>query len=92
MPSPLTGPAHFPPAWSHHIYGGEAQCPPRSRPPVAELVVRAIRERFSGNSKSGALGRGLMLGWVITTLGFVAATAFWKGELFTGEYKAGCMR
>lgn len=23
-----------------------------------------------------------MIGWVITTLGFVAATAFWKGELF----------
>lgn len=86
VPSPLTAPAHFPPAWSHHIYG-EAQCPPRARPPVGELLARAVRERWSCSSKSGTLGRGLMIGWVITTLGFVAATAFYKGELFSGEYQ-----
>lgn len=85
VPSPLAAPAHFPPAWSHHSYGGEAQCPPRSRPPVRQLFLHAIRERFSCKSKSGLLGRGLMIGWVITTLGFLAATAFWKGELFDGE-------
>ena len=26
-----------------------------------------------------------MIGWVLTTLGFLTACAFWKGELFTGE-------
>lgn len=53
--------------------------------PVAQLAVRAARDRLSCGSKSGALGRGLIIGWVITTLGFLAATAFWKGELFSGE-------
>jgi hypothetical protein len=36
-------------------------------------------------SKEGALGRALMIGWVLTTVGFLLACAFWKGELFTGE-------
>lgn len=27
----------------------------------------------------------LMLGWVVTTLGFCVATAFYRGELFGGE-------
>lgn len=36
-------------------------------------------------SREGAIGRGLMIGWVLTTLGFLTACAFWKGELFTGE-------
>lgn len=36
-------------------------------------------------SKEGALGRGLMIGWVLTTVGFLLACAFWKGELFTGQ-------
>jgi hypothetical protein len=36
-------------------------------------------------SREGAIGRGLMIGWVLTTLGFLSACAFWKGELFTGE-------
>ena len=36
-------------------------------------------------SREGAIGRGLMIGWVITTLGFLTACAFWKGELFTGK-------
>lgn len=35
-------------------------------------------------SKEGAIGRGLMIGWVLTTVGFLLACAFWKGELFTG--------
>lgn len=35
--------------------------------------------------KEGALGRALMIGWVLTTVGFLLACAFWKGELFTGE-------
>jgi hypothetical protein len=37
-------------------------------------------------SREGAIGRGLMIGWVLTTLGFLTACAFWKGELFTGEF------
>lgn len=36
-------------------------------------------------SREGAIGRGLMIGWVLTTLGFLLACAFWKGELFTGR-------
>ena len=36
-------------------------------------------------SREGAIGRGLMIGWVLTTLGFLTACAFWKGELFTGK-------
>lgn len=36
-------------------------------------------------SKEGAIGRGLMIGWVLTTVGFLMACGFWKGELFTGE-------
>lgn len=36
-------------------------------------------------SREGAIGRGLMIGWVLTTLGFLTACAFWKGELFTGQ-------
>jgi hypothetical protein len=36
-------------------------------------------------SREGAIGRGLMIGWVLTTLGFLMACAFWKGELFTGK-------
>ena len=35
--------------------------------------------------KEGALGRALMIGWVMTTVGFLLACAFWKGELFTGK-------
>jgi hypothetical protein len=35
--------------------------------------------------KEGALGRGLMIGWVLTTIGFLLACGFWKGELFTGK-------
>lgn len=35
--------------------------------------------------KEGAIGRGLMIGWVLTTVGFLLACGFWKGELFTGE-------
>ncbi|TXT09052.1 hypothetical protein VHUM_02526 [Vanrija humicola] len=46
------------------------------------MVLDAVRERLCG-SKGGALGRGLIIGWVLTTLGFLAATAFWKGELFS---------
>jgi hypothetical protein len=34
--------------------------------------------------KEGGLGRALILGWIATTLGFVIATAFWRGELFSG--------
>lgn len=36
-------------------------------------------------SREGAIGRGLMIGWVLTTLGFLLACALWKGELFTGK-------
>lgn len=79
-PSPL---ASFPPAWSHPA---ESQLPPRSRPPLRRMVLTALRERLCG-SKGGALGRGLIIGWVVTTLGFLAATAFWKGELFSGGWK-----
>jgi hypothetical protein len=46
--------------------------------------MRGVRERLACNSK-GSLGRGLIIGWVVTTLMFVGATAFWKGELFSGE-------
>jgi hypothetical protein len=38
-------------------------------------------------SREGAIGRGLMIGWVLTTLGFLLACAFWKGELFTGKLR-----
>ena len=46
------------------------------------------RDRFERNEEcpqTGRLGKALILGWVVTTLGFVAATAFYKGELFSGE-------
>lgn len=85
IPSPLAQSPHFPPAWTEPAAGVEAQLPPRVRPPVADLLGRAVRDRFACNSKSGALGRGLIIGWIVTTLGFVAAAAFWKGELFSGE-------
>lgn len=42
-------------------------------------------ERTEECQQTGRLGKALILGWVITTLGFVAATAFYKGELFSGE-------
>jgi hypothetical protein len=35
--------------------------------------------------KGGRLGKALIIGWVVTTVMFVIATAFYKGELFTGE-------
>lgn len=35
--------------------------------------------------KEGGMGMALMLGWVVTTVGFVLATAFWRGELFGGK-------
>lgn len=38
--------------------------------------------------KEGGMGMALMLGWVITTVGFLVATAFWRGELFGGEFSA----
>lgn len=79
-----TRPSHdfgaFPPSWSHSVHDE----PPR-RVPVRQLVFRAARDRLSCGSKSGALGRGLIIGWILTTLGFITATAFWKGELFAGE-------
>lgn len=36
--------------------------------------------------KGGRLGKALIIGWVVTTLMFVVATAFYKGELFSGEF------
>ena len=38
--------------------------------------------------KGGRLGKALIIGWVVTTLMFLTATAFYKGELFTGEFWA----
>jgi hypothetical protein len=73
--------AAFPPSWAHAVHDE----PPRSRIPLRQLAIRAARDRLGCGNRSGALGRGLMIGWVLTTLGFVAATAFWKGELFAGE-------
>ncbi|WVQ81420.1 hypothetical protein IAT38_003544 [Cryptococcus sp. DSM 104549] len=32
--------------------------------------------------EGGGLGRAMVAGWVITTLGFLMAIGFWKGELF----------
>jgi len=44
----------------------------------------ALRDKlFKGNGAKSGLGRWLILGWVGTTLGFLAATAFWRGELFS---------
>lgn len=37
------------------------------------------------DAAGGRLGKALIVGWVITTLMFIAATAFYKGELFSGE-------
>lgn len=84
-----TRPSHdfgaFPPSWSHSVH----EEPPHRRVPVRDLVLRAARDRLSCGNRSGALGRGLIIGWVLTTLGFLAATAFWKGELFAGECGGG---
>ena len=46
--------------------------------------VSELRGRSCGAAGSG-LGKGLIIGWIVTTLMFIAATAFWKGELFSGE-------
>jgi hypothetical protein len=52
--------------------------------PVPETCfLSKARDKILG--KEGGMGRALVIGWVITTLGFVIATAFWKGELFGGE-------
>lgn len=95
--TPLAAAPVFPPAWSHNVtvdnqyprfstqnaYEHHGHVPPSS--PVGRLFLRAARDRLSCGNKSGALGRGLIVGWVLTTLGFIAAAAFWKGELFSGE-------
>lgn len=95
--TPLAGTPVFPPAWLHNVtidhqyprFGSQNAFDHhnhvQSSRPVGRLVLRAARDRLSCGNKSGALGRGLIVGWVLTTLGFIAAAAFWKGELFSGE-------
>ncbi|OWT38600.1 cytoplasmic protein [Cryptococcus neoformans Bt1] len=36
----------------------------------------------SNSEEGGELGRAMMFGWVITTVAFFLAIAFWRGELF----------
>lgn len=93
--TPLAQTPVFPPAWSHSVtvdhqyprFASQNAYEHHGQPsrPVGRLVLRAARDRLSCGNKSGALGRGLIVGWVLTTLGFIAAAAFWKGELFSGE-------
>lgn len=95
--TPLAQTPVFPPAWSHNVtvdhqyprFASQNAYEHHGQPsrPVGRLVLRAARDRLSCGNKSGALGRGLIVGWVLTTLGFIAAAAFWKGELFSGESK-----
>lgn len=47
-------------------------------------VLQCVKSKLMG--KEGGMGRALMLGWVGTTLGFLIATAFWRGELFSGKW------
>lgn len=63
----------------------------RRVPSRLDDVVGVSRSRGRGwwprwrEREGGGLGRWLVLGWVGTTLGFLGATAFWKGELFAGR-------
>lgn len=81
---------------SHHVLYQQQDRPTRGiyghrrTPSAMDDAISAGRSRANdlkakicGREGSG-LGRALILGWVITTVMFVGATAFWKGELFTG--------
>lgn len=43
----------------------------------------------SNSEEGGELGRAMMFGWVITTVAFFLAIAFWRGELFRGKLSTG---
>jgi heme exporter protein D len=42
-------------------------------------------------AKEGWMGRVLLLGWIITTLGFLLGIGFYRGEVFSGESDALCV-
>jgi hypothetical protein len=72
--------------YSGHAFAQASRAASRrsSLVPIPEpCFLNKMRDKILG--KEGGMGRALVLGWVITTLGFVIATAFWKGELFGGE-------
>ena len=52
---------------------------------VSPTRSRSIDWRSWIRPKEGGLGRALILGWVFTTGLFLLATAFWRGQLFSGE-------
>lgn len=51
---------------------------------TSRSVSAEWKNKLLGGKEAG-IGRWLMIGWVMTTVGFLLATAFWKGELFSGE-------
>ena len=64
--------------------------PPRARMGEGQLQSRrgSWKDRVLAKNdecKGGRLGKALIIGWVVTTVMFVVATAFYKGELFAGE-------
>ena len=61
---------------------------------LAEIMSHArsrssgLRSRLGGGE--GGLGRALILGWIVTTAMFLLATAFWRGQLFSGRSQSLC--
>lgn len=78
---------HFSNSHMHgHAFAHASRASSRRSSTVAvpdPCMLHFIRDKLLG--KEGGIGRALMLGWVLTTLGFITATAFWKGELFGGK-------
>ncbi|ORY24758.1 hypothetical protein BCR39DRAFT_545802 [Naematelia encephala] len=61
---------------SRGIYGGN-----RRIPISFEQVRNRVGSKFGWTQEAG-LGKWLILGWIGTTVGFLIATAFWRGQLF----------
>lgn len=82
--------------YQHHVPYRQQSIPHRGIydqrrvPSALGDVVAATRSRSAEwrgwvCPKEGGLGRALILGWVITTGMFLLATAFWRGQLFSGN-------
>lgn len=93
--------SHGPYPYPHHQYTPFSQPDRLdAETSVLDRLRTAVRKMFGGNDsresklaclqcsnseEGGELGRAMMFGWVITTVGFFLAIAFWRGELFRGK-------
>lgn len=63
-----------------HLYGARRAPPTPSSDGWPSRAQRAVSARFA--CREPGLARWLFLGWCVTTVLFILASAFWRGELF----------